>query len=129
MTDPITDMFNRIKNAQAVNKETVTIPFSKVKQEIARVLKNENFIKDFMKKGRTINRRIEITLSYKEDAPAMDNFKRRSKPGQRLYVGYRDLFPVKNGYGIGIVSTSKGLMSDKEVRKNKIGGELLVEVW
>jgi small subunit ribosomal protein S8 len=129
MTDPITDMFNRIKNAQAVNKETVIIPFSKVKQEIARVLKNENFIKDFTKKGRTINKRIEITISYKDDAPVMGSFKRRSKPGQRLYVGYRDLFPVKNGYGIGIVSTSKGLMSDKEVRKNKIGGELLVEVW
>lgn len=129
VNDPITDMFNRIKNAQAVEKKTVVIPFSKLKKEIARVLKSENLIENFDKKGKGVDQRIEITLSYKDDFPGIDNFRRRSKPSQRQYISYKKLFPIKSGYGIAIISTSKGIMSDKEARKSKLGGEFLVELW
>lgn len=129
MTDPITDMFVRIKNAQAVDKKTVAFPFSRLKQEVAKVLKNEKFIDDFSRKGRGVNKRIEITLSYRDGLARITNFRRRSKPGQREYLGYRKLFPIKSGYGIAVISTSRGVMSNRETKKNKLGGEVLVEVW
>jgi small subunit ribosomal protein S8 len=129
MHDPISDMLIRIKNAQAVNKQTVFMPHSKLKQEIARVLKTEKFITDFEKKGRGPRKKLEIKLSYEEGNPGLSDFKRRSRLGQRSYIGYRELFPVKNGYGIGLISTSKGVMSDKEARKQRVGGELIAEIW
>lgn len=129
MTDPITDMFVRIKNAAAVEKPTVSIPFSKLKFEIARVLKQEGLIDEFTKKGKGVARRLELTLRYHDAVPAFGDFARRSKPGQRRYRTHRKLFPVKGGYGLGILSTPRGIMSDKEARKQKVGGEILVEIW
>lgn len=129
VTDPITDMFVRIKNAQAVNKNTVSLPYSKLKQEIAEVLKRERFIADFTKKGRGTQKHLEILLAYKDGRPIISDFKRRSTPGQRYYLGWREIFPLKSGYGVGVVSTSKGLKSSREARKAKLGGEFLVEVW
>lgn len=129
MTDPIADMLTRIKNAQAVGKDTVFIPFSKLKHEITRVLKDEQLIAGFAKKGRGVNKRIEITLLYQNDAPRISDFRRISKPSQRQYSGHQKLFPVRSGFGISVLSTSKGIMSDKEARKNHLGGEVLFEAW
>ena len=130
MMDPITDMFNRIKNALAVRQETVEIPFSKMKLKIAEILKKQGFISDFKAKGKGSKKIIKILLKYTEDgASALSNFKRVSKPGQRIYKSVKEMKKVKDGYGIAIISTSKGLMTDKEARKDKIGGEVIVEIW
>ncbi|MBI2465663.1 MAG: 30S ribosomal protein S8 [Candidatus Sungbacteria bacterium] len=128
MTDPISDMLIRIKNAQAVKKETVTVPYSKVKQELARVLKESGFIFDFEKKGRSIaNKKLELKLKYRDSFPAIANTKRISKPGQRIYLKYSEIFPKESGF-LRIISTSKGLMSDGQARRQKLGGEILCEI-
>jgi len=128
--DPITDMFNRIRNAQAVHKETVEIPFSNPKLKIAEILKSEGFIFDFKKRGRRAKRIIKIDLKYLDNkTPSISGFKRISKPGQRIYRKAKELKPVKSGYGKAIVSTSKGLMTGREARKQKLGGEIICEVW
>ena len=127
MTDPIADMLIRIRNAQAVGKETVAIPFSKMKQEIARVLKQKHLISDFEKKGRTVARKLEIKLKYFNSFPAISSARRLSKPGQRLYIKNRASYPRGRGTMV-IISTSKGVMSDDEARKAKLGGEVLCEV-
>jgi len=136
MTDPITDMFNRIRNAQAVFHPMVSIPFSKLKYEIAMVLEKEGLIKKAEKKGRKTRRLLEITLEYQREKsgeeklkPVISRLKRISKPGQRIYTGAKKIKPVRSGYGIVIISTSKGLMTDKEARKQKLGGEIICEVW
>src|SRR3989344_1515313 len=130
MTDPITDMLNRITSAQATSKESINLPFSRVKQEIATVLKREGFIVGFEKKGKGPHRRLEITLKYRdEETPAIQGWTRISKPSQRYYTGYKTLFATRQGYGISIISTPAGIMSDKEERKKKVGGEVFCEVW
>jgi len=130
MTDPITDMFNRIRNAQAVLKETVSVPFSNFKYEIAKILAREKFVEKIEKKGRKIKRIIEITLRYDENKkPMISGLRRISKPGQRIYKKFKEIKPSKGGYGITIISTSKGLMTNKEARKQKLGGEALCETW
>lgn len=127
---PIADMFNRIRNAKALGKEMVSVPFSKMKQEIALILEREGFVERVEKKGRGIRKRIEIYLKYKDGkVPAISGLEIVSKPGQRIYMGWRDLKPVKSGYGIAIISTSKGLMTNKQAKKNKLGGEVICEVW
>lgn len=126
MTDPIADMLNRIRNAQAVSRPTVVFSFSKLKYEIAMILKKEGFIKEVEKKGRKEKRVIEITLKY---PLAISCLKRISKPGQRIYISTKEIKKVQSGYGISIVSTSKGLMTGKEARNQKLGGELLCEIW
>lgn len=126
MIDPITDMLNRIRNAQAVSHKTVSIPFSNLKYEIAQILEKQSFVGKIEKKGRNTKRLIEITLKY----PVMiSGLKRISKPGQRIYAGFKEIKGSKGGYGILIISTPKGLMTGKEARKNKLGGEVLCEIW
>ena len=128
MVDPISDMLTRIRNAGAVNKETVVMPFSKMKQEIANVLKKADLILDFEKKGRNVaGRNLELKLKYINSWPAIASTKRISKPGQRLYIKYGEIFTKKHG-AIKIISTSKGIMLDAEARKNKLGGEVLCEI-
>ena len=129
MTDPITDMLNRIRNAQAVLKETVDIPFSNLKYEIAKILGKEGFIEKVEKKGRGVKRSLEITLKYDGKVPAISDLKRISKSGQRIYLPYKKIKKVRRGLGIAITSTSKGLMTDKEARKQKLGGEVICEIW
>lgn len=129
MTDPIADMLNRIRNAQAVSHQTVNIPFSNLKYEIAKVLKKHGFIEKAEKKGKKVNKTIEITLKYDGKTPVISSLKRISKPGQRIYKGSKELRRVRGGYGIAIISTPKGLMTNKEARKQKIGGEVLAEIW
>ena len=127
--DPISDMLNRIRNAQAVLKEQVDMPFSNLKYEIARVLEEKGFIEKAEKKGKRTKRTIEITLRYKDKIPVISGLKMVSKPGQRIYKSFREVRPVKSGYGIAIISTPKGLMTDKEVKKQRLGGEVICEVW
>jgi len=136
MTDPITDMLNRIRNAQAVLKETVSMPFSNFKYEIAKILESNKFIEKVEKRGRKESKILEITLKYHKDedtkkktTPVILGLRRVSKPGQRIYSGSRNIKPVKGGYGVAIVSTSKGLMIEKEARRQKLGGEIICEIW
>ena len=128
-TDPIADMFNRIRNAQAVLKETVDIPFSKLKYEIAKILKKEGFIEKLEKKGKKITKSIEITLKYELKEPGIIGIKKISKSGQRVYSKIKKIRKVKEGYGISIISTPKGLMTNKDAKKEKLGGEIICEIW
>ena len=127
--DPIADMLTSIRNAQAVSKETVKVPFSKLKFELAKVLEKSGFLKKVEKKGRGIKKFIEIKLRYEDKIPVISGIKKISKPGQRIYSGAKELRPVRSGYGISIISTSKGLMTNKEARKQNIGGEVICQVW
>jgi len=130
MTDPIADMLTRIRNALRAAHETVDMPNSKVKRDIAKVLKAEGYIKNhkIISDGR--HRLIRIFLKYDEEGePIIEGAKRVSKPSCRIYFGYKDIPKVLNGYGINIVSTSKGLMTDRKAREMRVGGEILCAVW
>jgi small subunit ribosomal protein S8 len=133
MTDPIADMLNRIKNAQTLLKERVSLPFSNLKYNIALILKREGFIEDVKKRERKRRKMIEISLKYYQEnsnkIPAISGLRRISKPGQRLYIKSKKIRKVKGGYGILIISTPKGLMTDKEAKKENLGGEMICEVW
>lgn len=130
MTDPITDMFNRIRNAQAVSKKNVSMPFSNLKYRIANILLEKGFVSGVEKKGRQTSKIIEIELKYLEDnSPIITGIKRVSKPGQRIYSDSKSIKKIRGGYGMSIISTSKGLMSNSDARKNNIGGEIICEVW
>lgn len=132
MTDPISDMLTHIRNAQAVGHSTVDIPFSKIKLALAEILVKEGFIKKVEKKGRGANRRLEIGLLYedkKNTIPKINQLKRISKSGKREYVRAKDIRFVLGGRGISVISTSKGLMTGKEARKKRLGGEILCEIW
>jgi small subunit ribosomal protein S8 len=128
MVDPIADMINRIKNAQAVNKDTLEVPFSKIRFEIGRILERTGFLKKVELKTKKNKRPIELTLQYQEGVPAVSGVRRISKPGKRLYAGVAQLKKVARKRGIVIVSTSKGLMTAGEAGKQNIGGELLCEI-
>ncbi len=127
--DPIADLLVRIKNAQASSRESVEVPFSKAKLAIAKILEREGFVGAVEKKGLKNKEKIEIILKYDQGAPAISELKRVSKPGQRIYISGDKVRSVKQGYGRAIISTSRGLMTDKEAKKNKIGGEILCQVW
>ena len=130
MTDPIADMLTRIRNAQAVDKETVSIPYSKMKMSIANVLKQEGFIDGCEKKGKKIRKTIDIKLKYnKEGESYISGLRRVSRPGQRIYKGYLEIFNVRQGLGIAILSTPTGIISNKDARRSKVGGEVLCEIW
>jgi len=127
--DPIADMLNRIRNAQAVGHLLVEMPFSNLRYEIAKILEENGFIEKVEKKGRKTKKILSIVLKYHDKTPVILGIKRISKPGQRIYLDSTQIKKVKEGYGIAIISTSKGLMTDKEARTQKIGGEVLCEVW
>jgi small subunit ribosomal protein S8 len=130
VTDTIADMLTRIRNANSMGYTDVTVPASKMKIEIARILKEEGFIKDYKVTGETVQKNIEITLKYGEKKEkVITGLKRISKPGLRVYVNNTDVPKVLNGMGIAIISTSKGIMTDKEARKQNVGGEVLAYIW
>ena len=130
VTDPIADLLTRIRNALTAKHETVTVPTSKMKKAIADILVNEGFIKSAEVVEQDGHSNILIVLKYgKKNEKVITNLKRISKPGLRVYCGYENLPSVLNGLGIAIISTSKGVMTDKEARKNNIGGEVLAYVW
>ncbi len=127
ITDPIADMLTRVRNAGAAQKADVLVPFSKLKWEIARILKDEGYISD-VEKVQDIFPMIKITLKYANKKSAISKITRVSKPGRRVYRNHKDLPVVLNRLGIAIVSTSKGIFTNKKARQMKIGGEILCEV-
>ena len=128
--DPIADMLTRIRNAIIAKHKEVSIPTSKTKVSIAEVLLNEGYISAYEVVGEGVEQNIHITLKYgPNNERVINGIKRISKPGLRIYAGYEDLPKVLNGLGIAIVSTSKGLMTDRQARAEKIGGEVLAYVW
>lgn len=130
MTDPIADMLIRIRNAQAVKKDTVQIPFSRIKYQIAKVLEQRKFIKGIELKGRKTKKMLELALKYdKEQESVIIGLKRISKPGLRTYASIKRMKRVRSGQGIAILSTSAGIMSDSDARRKNIGGEVLCEIW
>lgn len=129
MTDPITDMLNQIRNAEAVAKPEILIPFSKFKNEIATILAREGFLGEIKKIAKGKNKSLKIVLKYDNGVPAIEGAKRVSKPGQRIYAKSQEIKRVRGGFGISVVSTPKGLMTNSEARKAKLGGEVLLEVW
>ena len=130
MTDPIADMLTRIRNALTVKREKVEIPVSNTKKAIAKILLEEGYINGYEVKGEGLDSKIEIELKYgAKGEKVISGLKRISKPGLRIYAGYEELPRVLNGMGIAIVSTPKGVMTDKEARKQHHGGEILAYVW
>lgn len=127
--DPIADLLIRIKNAQGAGRETVEAPFSRVKFAIAKIMEAEGFIKSVEKKGAKNKEKLEIALKFNQGVGAIADLKRVSSPGQRAYAPAAKLKPIKQGYGLAIISTSQGIMSDKDARKKKIGGEVLCYIW
>ncbi len=129
-TDPIGDMLTRIRNASSARHEKVLVPRSRLKIRIAEVLKEEGFIKDFVVHEDGVQGAITILLKYSADRePAISDIKRVSKPGLRRYVPNDSIPRVLNGMGIAILSTSNGVLVDREARKQKVGGELICTVW
>ena len=127
--DPIADMLNQIKNAQMVSKETVSLPFSNFKYELAQILEKDHFIEGTEKKGRGVKRILEIGLKYQDGEPLISDFKKISRPGQRIFLPAKKIKSTKNGRGMVIISTSRGLMSALEAKRNKLGGEVICEIW
>jgi small subunit ribosomal protein S8 len=125
MTDPVADMLTRIRNAQACGKVTVAMPSSKLKGAIAQVLKDEGYIDGFVVKPNDGKPEIEIALRYYAGQPVIEKIERVSRPGLRVYRGAQDIPKVMNGLGVAILSTSKGLMTDRKARATGIGGEVL----
>lgn len=129
MTDPIADMLTRIRNALQARHETVSMPASKEKKAIAKILKDEGFISDYMVEG-DVKKTITITLKYGPNGEkVISGLKRISKPGLRAYAKVDAIPRVLNGLGIAIISTSEGVMTDKEARAKHVGGEVLAYVW
>lgn len=132
MSDPIADLLTRIRNALGVGKATVDVPASRMKESICAVLKREGFIDDYVLSEALGNPRcqLRLTLRYTPDhSPVIQGLKRKSKPSLRTYSKYKELQLVRSGLGIAIVSTSQGVMTSKQARSQKIGGEVLCEVW
>jgi small subunit ribosomal protein S8 len=125
MSDPISDMLTRIRNAQMAEKATVSMPSSKLKAAIAKVLHDEGYIEGFKVVNDGAKATLEIGLKYYADRPVIEQIRRVSRPGLRVYKGSEDIPRVMNGLGIAIVSTSKGLMTDRKARASGIGGEVL----
>lgn len=125
MSDPISDMLTRIRNAQMVGHAEVVMPASKLKASIAQVLKDEGYIDDFAVRAKDGKSEIAIGLKYYAGSPVIERIERVSKPGLRVYKGHDDLPRVMNGLGIAIVSTSRGLMTDRKARASGVGGEVL----
>jgi small subunit ribosomal protein S8 len=129
-TDPIADMLTRIRNAGMADHSSVEMPCSKLKVELAKVLKAEGYIIDFSVKEVDKFKILSVTLKYQEDGkPIISKLKRVSKPGLRIYMKSKNLPKVIGGLGIAIVSTSKGLLTDRKARKENVGGEVLCYVW
>lgn len=128
MSDPIADMLTRIRNAQRAEKVVVAMPSSKVKVSIAGVLKEEGYIEDFGVRDDAGKPVLEVQLKYYAGRPVIEKIERVSRPGLRIYKGSQDLPKVMNGLGVAIVSTSRGVMTDRKARANGVGGEVLCVV-
>ena len=129
LSDPIGDMIARVKNAQARNHKKVELPSSNFKSQIAGILKNEGFIKDFKIIDENSKPLLTLELKYHSGNPVISNFERVSKPGRRIFSSADSLPKINNGLGIAIVSTPKGVMTDGDARKQRVGGEIICKVF
>ena len=130
MTDPIADLLTRIRNALIARHDRVDVPASRMKVAIVRILKDEGFIKNFKVSKDNKQGLIRIFLKYSDqNSPVINGLERLSKPGRRLYQGAAEIEPVLSGLGVAIVSTSSGVMTDKEARRQNLGGEMLCQIW
>ena len=131
MTDPVADLLTRIRNAHLAKHDRVDAPVSKLKLEICRLLKEQGFIEAFqLLEEDPVKKKVRIILRYTEEGqPVIRHMRRISKPGRRVYRGADQIRPVLNGLGVGIVSTSQGLLTDAQARRSRVGGEILCEIW
>jgi len=125
MSDPIADMLTRIRNAQMVGHTEVSMPTSRLKTSIAQVLKDEGYIEDFRVQGEGVGKELRIGLKYYAGRPVIERLERVSKPGLRVYKGRNDIPRIMNGLGVAILSTSRGVMTDRKARADGVGGEVL----
>jgi small subunit ribosomal protein S8 len=130
MTDPISDLFTRIRNAHLAKHDRLDVPTSKLKVEVCKILKAEGFIKDFRLIEGQPSGTLRIVLRYSSQGePAISHLARVSRPGRRVYRGADEIQPVRNGLGVSIISTSHGLLSDATARQQRLGGEVVGEIW
>jgi small subunit ribosomal protein S8 len=129
MTDPIADMLTRIRNAYLARIDSLTVPYSRIKEKIVNILNSEGYIDSFNISGNKTKKIIELNLKYKKDLPAIDGIERVSKPGRRIYVSAYRIPNVLGGYGTTIISTNQGIMTGKEAKNKKVGGELICKIW
>lgn len=127
--DPISNMIIMMKNASLAKKASVTLPYSKIKEAILTCLKKEGYINDFSKKTKKGKNVIEVELTYVDKSPKINDVERISKQSRRVYFGTKQIYPVKNGAGLLVLSTPKGILSGKSARENQVGGEALFKVW
>ena len=129
LTDPIADFLTRLRNASMAKKTLVTLPYSRIKNDMARVLKQEGYIVDFVEEGEGATHQIKVTTKFVQQTPAITGLQRVSRPGLRRYVGADDIPRVRGGQGIAILSTPRGVLSGREAKRQKVGGELLAYVY
>ena len=130
MTDPIADMLTRLRNASAARHPEASLPYSALKEALARVLEDEGYIAGFRAVGEGVNKALKVSLRYTQSGePVVSGLKRVSRPGRRAYFGAREIPRVLDGLGICDLSTSQGVLSDREARRRNIGGEVLCDVW
>ena len=130
MTDPLADMLTRIRNALMMKHEQVTVPYSKLKEAVLKIVAETGFIKGVEVIGESIKKQLVVQLKYSAEGRGSIAFLGRvSKPSRRIFFGYEDLKPYRQGLGVQILSTSKGVFSDTDARKHKVGGEVLMEIW
>jgi len=128
LSDPLADLLTRIRNAQAVKKKTLSAPYSRLKENLVKIMINEKYLKDYQVTGKKPKQTLEITLKYSHKKPAISNLIRVSKPGRRIYADLGNLAQLTRGRGIAILSTSKGIITVAEARKKKIGGEVICKI-
>ena len=129
LTDPIADFLTRLRNASKAQKHEITLPFSRMKNDMARVLKQEGYIEDFAVEAEGPKQRLKVRTKFVGEIPAITNLKRISRPGLRRYVGAGEIPRVRGGNGIAILSTPRGVLSGREARRQNVGGELLAFVY
>ncbi len=129
ITDPVSDLIIQLKNAGRAGKESVVLPYSKFRESILGTLQKEGYIKSFAKKGKKVSKQIDVELLSVLGNPKIKGVQQISKLSKRVYLGMGDIKQVKNGFGAVILSTPKGILSGKEARKEKVGGEVLFKIW
>ena len=129
MVDPISQIITNIKNANVAGKATTTLPYSKLKESVLAVLKREGFIKDFSTKGKKVAKTLEIEMIYIDGKPRIEGTQQISKNSRRSYTKSKEIKSVLNGYGALILTTPKGILTDREAKKEKVGGEVLFKIW
>ena len=129
VTDPIADMIVRLKNAQMAGRPSVLVPYSQFKQSIAEVLKTSGYIKSVNKKGKKVKKFLELELIYNGLKPRISHVRRVSKPSRRVYHDHRQITSVRQGHGSAVYSTPKGILTDKQAREAKVGGEILFNIY